>query len=724
MDTMQILAEYSLGDMVARYFQREGDTGASLCLLPASRVADVVAHREKLTGVEIDHFANKNLPAWRTDSLAHVRLATDDWGGGLTAGMSMRQSRTTQSLRWMSTESDQPTPGVTVITTTLLNDAGIVVLHRLTHRANDPFVTIDTAVRNDGAIEITIDLITSFSLGGMTPFHPEAAPGRLKLHRFRSYWSAEGRPVAQWLEELQLDRSWAGYTVANERFGQVGSMPVRGWFPLAFLEDVEAGVVWGAQVATGASWQIEAYRKDDFVNLSGGLADREFGQWWKTLRSDETFAAPSAFLTVASGGIDQVSQRLTETYRSGREAAPPIERDLPACFNEWCTTWGFPTHDTMTAQVRSAAELGVRYVCIDNGWQRSKAEIGKHAVGDWESAERVFSQGIDAIVSPARDAGVVMGLWFEHEVATPKTSSFLEHADKMLRLDGKIIESSGRRFFDMRRDDVHALLERRVIDLLDQQGFGYLKIDYNATLPYGVDGAESPGEGLRQHIDGVRRFMTRLRNRLPNLVIENCSSGGHRLEHSLMSLASVASGSDAHEGLECPVLAANMHRLMLPEQNLVWATARKSDDLRRIVYRMAATFLGRVCLSGDLTELDAAQRDLVRAGLNFYRACVPLVRHGTTAWHTPQPLSYRQLTGHQLISRTSPGGDEALFVAHRFTGAATDVITLPLAAGWRVAETYHAEPTAPQILQDRLTFSLPPLAAAAVRIVRANATHI
>lgn len=46
-------------------------------------------------------------------------------------------------------------------------------------------------------------------------------PGRLKLHRFRSKWSAEGRHEVRFAEELQFERPWLGNAASCERFGQV-----------------------------------------------------------------------------------------------------------------------------------------------------------------------------------------------------------------------------------------------------------------------------------------------------------------------------------------------------------------------------------------------------------------------------------------------------------------------------------------------------------------------
>lgn len=67
----------------------------------------------------------------------------------------------------------------------------------------------------------------------------------------------------------------------------MSSMPVCGWFPTALLEDIEAGVVWGARVACPTRWQLENARR--------------------------------------------------------------YEHDLPIVYNDWCTSWGAPREDTLLA---------------------------------------------------------------------------------------------------------------------------------------------------------------------------------------------------------------------------------------------------------------------------------------------------------------------------------------------------------------------------------------
>lgn len=87
-----------------------------------------------------------------------------------------------------------------------------------------------------------------------------------------------------------------------------------------------------------------------------------------------------------------------------------------------------------------------------------------------------------------------------------------------------------RRFWDMRQEEVISYLEDKVVGILKRYGFGYLKIDYNDNIGIGCEGAESLGEGLRQSVEVSRRFFERIRRKIPELVIENCSSGGHRLK--------------------------------------------------------------------------------------------------------------------------------------------------------------------------------------------------
>ncbi len=94
---------------------------------------------------------------------------------------------------------------------------------------------------------------------------------------------------------------------------------------------------------------MEAYRFDDCAAISGGLADREFGHWMKTIPPGASFEGPPATVAVTQGDIDDLCQKLTAMQQRAADRQPAIEAGLPIIFNEWCTTWGTPTHANLMA---------------------------------------------------------------------------------------------------------------------------------------------------------------------------------------------------------------------------------------------------------------------------------------------------------------------------------------------------------------------------------------
>jgi alpha-galactosidase len=358
---------------------------------------------------------------------------------------------------------------------------------------------------------LTLEMLSSFSLSGITPFAADDAPGRLFLHRFRSYWSAEGRYECRLAEDLALEPSWVNHAVRVERFGQVGSMPVRTFFPWAGVEDRGSGVLWGAQLANPASWQMEFFRRDDFLSLSGGLADREFGHWMKTVAPGDSFTSPVAYVSTVQGDLDDLCARLVRMQLPSAEAAPASEMDLPVICNEWCTSWGDPRHENLVAMADQLQGSGVKYLVIDAGWYKGDAGVWHLGQGDWIANRKLFPEGLAATAKAIHERGIIPGICFEMEVVGEQSPRFEQDADHVLHRDGFPITASGRRFWDFRDPWVIDYLRQKVIDQLRDAGLGYIKVNYNETIGIGCDGAESLGEGLRQHMAGVQDFFREMR---------------------------------------------------------------------------------------------------------------------------------------------------------------------------------------------------------------------
>lgn len=570
-----------------------------------------------------------------------IKLVGDEYAGFYSCGLSMQDS---ESIHRFQTVSE--TERETVMKTA--DGLELRICHDR-HPVTGATV-ISTTFYNGSDSEVTMEMLTSFRIPGIPAD---------RIHRILSWWSAEGRLKTDRLTELNMERSWNHMAFRIEKFGNVGSQPVRKYFPFVAAEDSKSGRVTAVQLYSPASWQMEVtVRHDDTVTLAGGIADRDFGQWTKTIAPGDSFTAPKA-VAAEGASLEEVCDRLVKTQTPD---ISPADRDMGIVFNEYCTTWGNPTLENLKKICDKIAGKGIRYLVMDSGWHGPEGYFWDTA-GDWSVRKNRFPYGLRELTTYIRQKGMIPGIWFEFEVVCPKTERFgmTEH---LLKKDGVPLTIGHRRFLDMEDPWVTERLTEDVIGTLRDNDFGYIKVDYNDTLGMGCDGPESMGENLRRKVHATQAFFRKMKQELPELVIENCSSGGHRLEPSMMELSSMASFSDAHEIPSLPLIAANLHRVIRPEQSQIWSVLRKEDTDERLYFSMCATLLGRMGLSGDIYDLSDHQWELVDAGIAFYKEAADIIRDGRTVVLKADTDSYKEPTGGQAVTRVL--GNRALTVYHRF----------------------------------------------------------
>ena len=675
MKRYRLIKELALGDMTAVYLADEaGHVGLTFVPAALTDRADPDAHElEPLVQLYI---RGDGLPSAYANGLT---------SSGSSSGYLMKCKDQTV------TEKD----GVTVVETRMEDGRGYALNHILTYRAGDRAFAVKTVFENGSDGPVVLEALSSFSFGGLTPFGDTCATDRMILHRARSWWSAEGKIESGTLIDYHLEPSWSRHGVRCEKFSQIGSMPVRHYFPFLAAEDREAGVTWAVQLACPSSWQMEARRQRDELCLTGGLADYETGHWSKTVRPGESFETPAANLTVGIGGLDPVSQRLQDLHEvpGGRTDKP-----LAVLFNEYCTTWGNPTQENVKKCVDALRGHGIDTFVIDAGWY-GKTEWWA-SVGDWDVSEKKFPGGIDKAAKIIRDAGMRPGLWFEMENTTANSAVYGAHPDWVLTRNGAPV-NTGRMFFDFRKPEVQDYLREKVIRFLWDNGFGYLKVDYNDTIGLGCDEAagDGLGEGLRQNEAAAQDFWRAIRREVPGIQIENCASGGHRLEPSMMALSDYASFSDAHECVHIPVIAAHLHRLIRPEQSQIWAVLRKTDSIRRIHYSLINTLLGVMCLSGDIFDLSAEQWETVDRAIAFYRDVSPVIRNGESAFYGETADGFAHPEGWQAVVRTDKNTGRTLVVLHTFAGGLPEKVWIPVTAS-RIDTVLSSEDNGVRLTED------------------------
>jgi alpha-galactosidase len=361
--------------------------------------------------------------------------------------------------------------------------------------------------------------------------------------------------------------------------------------------------------------------------------------WRKVLEPGETFASVPVAAGAVVGGVDEVGAALTHYRRRIRRANEDNEK-LPVIFNDYMNClFGDPTTEKLIPLIDAAAACGCEYFCIDCGWYSEGPWWD--GVGEWLPSKQRFPDGLPAVLKYIRSKGMVPGLWLEIEVMGIKNPKAGRVGDEwFFQRDGKRIIDHSRYQLDFRNPKVveHA---NEVIDrLVREYGVGYIKMDYNINAGVGTDRAsDSAGDGLLEHNRAYLEWVDDVFARYPDLVIENCSSGGMRCDYALLSRHSIFSTSDQTDYVKYAWIAAGAPTGVTPEQAAVWSYPLKAGDREEVIFNMVSAMLMRVHQSGHLAELSEERRALVKEGLDFYktirgelRECVPFWPLGLPRW--------------------------------------------------------------------------------------------
>lgn len=574
--------------------------------------------------------------------------------------------------------------GKTTIQTVIGSDEGYEVVHRLTSYAGEGGFEVTCTFVNNTGRPVRLEMLSSVSIDGLSPYCTDDGSEDLAVHMFRSGWATEGKHICRSLPALNMEKAW-GSNFPSIKIGSQGSRPTCDFFPYAAVEDTARGVLWGIQLAHNATWQIELSRHGKGLSLSGGLGDSAYGSWFKDVENGGSFTAPTAYAAAVCGDISDLSDVFIKMR--DRDIEKYGENGMGIIFNEWCTTWGSPSHEGNLRIAEKLKHSKTKYFVMDAGWYDG-------TIGDWEYKKDAFPNGLKAYTGQLRAMGLIPGIWMEFE-CTGKGAKYFgpEYDDLHLKHNGSVIvgtvnKSRLESFWDFRNPEAVALLRRQVIGFLKENGFGYLKVDYNANIGIGCDGAESPGEGLRQHLAAVRDFFQEIKREIPDIIIENCASGGMRLEPSMMAVTAMSSFSDAHECFEFPIIAANLHYLIPPCQSQVWNVLKPEFDQNRFAYTISAGFLGRMCWSGDIAGLSDAQMEELYAAEKMYEEVSGIIRHGKSViYRTEDLINFRAPKGTQAVIRYSDDSSRALLVYHCFENPAR--LTVPLSGEWAVQKTLY-----------------------------------
>ncbi|NUS14869.1 MAG: alpha-galactosidase [Streptomyces sp.] len=498
---------------------------------------------------------------------------------------------------------------------------GLTAFAELSSPAGVPALRSRVRLRNNGDTPLAVQSVSSLLLAGLP------GPDALDVHRARNDWLAECRwytePLRATVADINADAHQHDSRAALALTGR-GSWPTDGHLPMGALTRRDDGRTWLWQIESPAGWRWDLGEHAGGSHLALNGPTDAAHQWRVRLAPGEEFTTVAGVLALGAG-FDAAMAALT-SYRRLVRRPHPDHTQLPVVFNDYMNTlMGDPTTAKLLPLIDAAAEAGAEYFCIDSGWYDDTADGGWwNSVGAWEPSPRRFpGGGIQAVLDRVRARGMVPGLWLEPEVIgvdSPLAATL--PPDAFFQRDGVRLTEQGRHQLDLRHPAARAHLDRTVDRIVGEWGVGYLKLDYNIVVDPGTHGPGdlAPGAGLLGHAQAYLDWLSDVLDRYPALVVENCASGGMRMDGATLAVTQLQSTSDQQDPLRYPPIAASAPTAVPPEQGAVWAYPQPEFDDDLIHFTLGGALLGRIHLSGHLNRMSAPQLRLVRDAVDVYRS--------------------------------------------------------------------------------------------------------
>ncbi|MGE5557273.1 MAG: glycoside hydrolase family 36 protein [Bacillota bacterium] len=534
-----------------------------------------------------------------------------------------------------------------------------------------PVVRFQNTITNIGDRPHCIQTVSSFICHGID--HGGSLPWDLKskVYVCHNSWMGELQWEARPITEYGLRRQ-RGQSSNRISVGNTGSWSTQEYLPLGCYENTECGTALFWQIENNGSWHWEISDTDGRLYvLACGPTEQE-NHFWKIMKPGESFISVPAAAGCVPGGFEEAMGALTR-YRRKIRRQHWDNIKLPVIFNDYMNClFAEPTTEKELPLIEAAADAGAEIYVIDAGWYTDGSWWS--SVGEWMPSKKRFPDGLGKLLDYIRTKGMIPGLWLELEAMGTECPVVKRVGDGwFFSRHGKPVVYRGRYQLDYRNPAVRAYADAVIDRLVKEYGVGYIKMDYNINIGIGTEYlADSPGDGLLQHNRAYLRWLDGIFQKYPDLIIENCSSGGLRMDYALLSRHSIQSISDQEDYTAMAAIAGAGMSGAAPEQLAVWTYPKRDGDREETVFNMVNAMLMRIHQSGHLADLSEERRNLVKAGIAYYKTIRSDIARGVPVW----PLGPPHL-GDTLICYGLRSGTTTYLAVYR-NGDARTQFTIPV----------------------------------------------
>ncbi|WP_242258798.1 alpha-galactosidase [Streptococcus thoraltensis] len=393
----------------------------------------------------------------------------------------------------------------------------------------------------------------------------------------------------------------------------------------------------------------ELVERDQYnqIRLQIGLNADQFS--W-ILEKNQSFYSPQAVLVYSPNGFNGMSQ-IFHDFTTNHIVPPHFRNDTaPILINSWEMTYFDVDEQKMDSLIDKACELGFEAVVLDDGWFLGRNN-SKTSLGDWMIDKRKFPNDLHQIVNKTHLLGLKFGIWFEPEMISPDSQLLNHHPDWVMKSKWyEPLLGRNQYVLDLAQIEVQDFLISTISNFIHDYKIDYIKWDMNRhiTEPFSqINTLQHPKAYSHQYMLGLYKVINHLTSKYPDVLFENCSSGGGRFDFGMLYYFPQTWASDNTDGLDRQEIQYGASYLFHPYQMTGHVSVTPNHQTQRQTPLTARQNLASSTNMGyelDILKLEESDVILVKEHIeqykhdrklisssNFYRLSSPF-NSNLTAW--------------------------------------------------------------------------------------------
>ncbi len=353
-----------------------------------------------------------------------------------------------------------------------------------------------------------------------------------------------------------------------------------------------------------------------------------------TLEKGESFQTPEAVLVYSQEGLNGMSQVFHRLYRTRLARGKWRDMERPVVINSWEAVFMDFTEDKILNIARTAKELGVEMMVLDDGWF-GKRDDDTSSLGDWYPNPGKLPGGIKGLSEKIERLGMKLGLWIEPEMISRNSELYRKHPDWLIGVPYRpMCHGRNQYVLDFSKKEVVEGIGDAITAVLNGAGVSYIKWDMNRSISEAFSRNQGPkeqGKLFHKYVLGVYQLYERLRREFPDILFESCASGGARFDPGMLYYAPQCWTSDNTDAIEririqygtsvvYPLSSMGCHVSAVPNHQTFRNTPLKT--------RADVAYFGCFGYEMDLNVLTDEEKQEIKEQIDFYKKYRRLIAEG------------------------------------------------------------------------------------------------